>query len=241
MKKRRNPKSYYQHSTKNIRTKTVLLSSIYLRTIAKHQYPDLRIQTSQKNYGINLMGTYARALSPFGSYILGLLIVSDGLAGFINIHPQIYQSIPEAVIGLIIFSAEQIIQLGTESKDQEQLMNELERIVADGTNDSGDDEQSERATEPKQFINGNDGLRQNDSGSQLQATVNGEANSEINITKISANTPPHNVNGSDGLGVNSCGTLLQAAINESGHLIHQAIDNTGKKYNNEQANDNRTE
>ncbi|KAA6366808.1 MAG: hypothetical protein EZS28_037665 [Streblomastix strix] len=120
------------------------------------------------------------------------------LAGFINIYPQIYQSIPEAVIGLITFAAEQIIE--TEKEDKEQLTRELERIVADGTNDNEDNDQSEHAIEPKHVINGNDGLRKNDSGTQLQATVNKEANPEINITKTSANTPPHNVNGSDGLG-----------------------------------------
>ncbi|KAA6388233.1 MAG: hypothetical protein EZS28_016241 [Streblomastix strix] len=120
------------------------------------------------------------------------------LAGFINIHPQIYQSIPEAVIGLITFAAEQIIE--TEKEDKEQLTRELERIVADGTDDNEDNDQSEHAIEPKHVTNGNDGLRKNDSWTQLQATVNGEANLEINITKTSANTPSHNVNGSDGLG-----------------------------------------
>ncbi|KAA6366944.1 MAG: hypothetical protein EZS28_037531, partial [Streblomastix strix] len=97
----------------------------------------------------------------------------------------------------------------------------MERIVADGTEDNGDNDQSEHAIEPKHFTNGNDGLRKNDSGTQLQATVNGEANPEINITKTSANTSPHNVNGSDGLGGNGCGTQLQAATNENGHENHQ--------------------
>ncbi|KAA6372959.1 MAG: hypothetical protein EZS28_031513 [Streblomastix strix] len=145
---------------------------------------------------------------PKGSYIPGLLNISDGMAGFINIHPQIYQSIPDAVI-------------------------------ADGTNDNENNEQSEHAIEPKHFTNGNDGLRKNDSGTQLHATVYGEANPEINITKTSANTPPHNVNGSDGLGGNGCGTQLQVATNENGHENHQAIDNTGNEDNNEQANNNR--
>ncbi|KAA6363523.1 MAG: hypothetical protein EZS28_040949, partial [Streblomastix strix] len=92
-----------------------------------------------------------------GSYIPGLLIVSDGVARFINIHLQIYQSIPEAVIGLITFAAEQIVE--TEREDKEQLIRELERIVADGTDDNGDNDQSEHAFEPKHFTNGNDGLR----------------------------------------------------------------------------------
>ncbi|KAA6401434.1 MAG: hypothetical protein EZS28_003032 [Streblomastix strix] len=147
-----------------------------------------------------------------GSFIPGLLNVSDRVAGFIKIHLQIYQSIPEAVI---------------------------ERIVADGTEDNGDNDQSEYAIEPKHFTNRNVGLRKNNSGTQLKATINGEANPEINITKTSANTPPHNVNGSDGLGGNSCGTQLQAATNENGHENHQAIDSTGNEDNNEQANDNR--
>ncbi|KAA6369380.1 MAG: hypothetical protein EZS28_035092, partial [Streblomastix strix] len=134
---------------------------------------------------------------PRGSYIPGLLNVSDGVAGFINIHPQIYQSIPEAVIGLITYAEQQIVV--TENEDKEQLTRELERIVAYGTDDNEDNDQSEHAIEPKHVTNGNDGLRKNDSGTQLQATVNGEANPEINITKTSANTPPHNVNGSDGL------------------------------------------
>ncbi|KAA6368070.1 MAG: hypothetical protein EZS28_036404, partial [Streblomastix strix] len=171
---------------------------------------------------------------PKVSYIPVLLNVSDGVAGFINIHPQIYQSITEAVIGLITFAAEQIVE--TEREDREQLTRELERIVADGTEDNGDNDQSEHAIEPKHVTNGNDGLRKNDSGTQLQATVNGEANPEINITKISANTSPHNVHGSDGLGGNGCGTQLQAATNENGHENYQAIDNTGNEHNNEQAN-----
>ncbi|KAA6354773.1 MAG: hypothetical protein EZS28_049700, partial [Streblomastix strix] len=124
---------------------------------------------------------------------------NDGVAGFINIHPRIYQSIPKAVIGLITFAAQQILESETESEDQEQLTYKIERIAADGTDDNDDNDQSEHAIEPKHFTNGNDELRKNDSGTQLQATVNGEANPEINITKTSANTPPHNVNGSDGL------------------------------------------
>ncbi|KAA6373210.1 MAG: hypothetical protein EZS28_031261, partial [Streblomastix strix] len=170
---------------------------------------------------------------PGGSYIPGLLNISDGVAGFINIHLQIYQSIPDAVIGLITFAAQQIVESETESEDQEQLTNKIERIVADGTEDNEDSDQSEHAIEPKHFTNGNDGLRKNDCGTQLQATVNGEANSEIIISKTSANTPPHNVNGSDGLVGNGCGTQLQAATNVNGHENHQAIDNTGNEDNNE--------
>ncbi|KAA6388118.1 MAG: hypothetical protein EZS28_016355 [Streblomastix strix] len=166
---------------------------------------------------------------PKGSYIPGLLNVSDGDAGFINIHPQIYQSIPQAIIGLITFATKQIVQSETESEDQKQLTNELERIVADGTYDNEDNDQSEHAIEPKHLTNGNDGLRKNDSGTQLQATVNGEANSEINITKTSANTPPHNVNGSYGLGGTGCRTQLNAQIGLLAqislrlycHLFHQ--------------------
>ncbi|KAA6362144.1 MAG: hypothetical protein EZS28_042329, partial [Streblomastix strix] len=112
--------------------------------------------------------------------------------------------------------------------------------IADTLNDNGDDDQSEHATEPKLFINENDGLKKNDSGTRLQATVNGEANLEINISVTSANTPFHNVNGSDGLEGNSCETQLLVSTNENGHLNYQAIDNTDNINNNEQANDNRT-
>ncbi|KAA6377327.1 MAG: hypothetical protein EZS28_027148 [Streblomastix strix] len=154
--------------------------------------------------------------------------------------PQIYQSIPEAVIGLFTFAAQQIVESETENKDQEQLSNEIERIIADGTDDNGNNDQSEHAIEPKHFTNGNDGLRKNDSGTQLQATVNGEAKSEIHITKTSANTLPYNLNGSDRLGGKGCGTQLQAITNENGHQNHQVIDITGKENIFEQANDNRT-
>ncbi|KAA6370597.1 MAG: hypothetical protein EZS28_033876 [Streblomastix strix] len=130
-------------------------------------------------------------------------------------------------------------QTETGSKDQEQLTNQIERIVADGTDDNDDSDQSEHVIEPMHFTNENDGLRKNNSGTQLLATVNGEANPKINISKTSANTPPHNVNGSDGLEGNGCGTQLQAATNENGHENHQTIDNTGNGNNNEQANDNR--
>ncbi|KAA6377866.1 MAG: hypothetical protein EZS28_026608 [Streblomastix strix] len=105
--------------------------------------------------------------------------------------------------------------------------------------DNGDNDQSEHTIEPKLFTTGNDRLGKNDSGTQLQTTVNGEANLEINITKTSAKTPPHNINESDGLGGNGCGTQLQAATNDNGHENHQAIDNTGNEDNNEQVNDNR--
>ncbi|KAA6367397.1 MAG: hypothetical protein EZS28_037075, partial [Streblomastix strix] len=137
-----------------------------------------------------------------------------------------YQSIPQAVIGLIVFAAEQIIQSETESKDQEQLKNRLEKIVADGINDNRDDDQSELAIEHKYFTNGNNGFRRNDCRMQSQATVNVEANPDINITKISASTPLHNVNGSYELGGNGCGTQLLAVTNENGLLNYQAIDNT---------------
>ncbi|KAA6358154.1 MAG: hypothetical protein EZS28_046317, partial [Streblomastix strix] len=78
------------------------------------------------------------------------------------------------VIGLITFAAEQIVE--TEREDQEQLTRELERIVADGTDDNEDNDQYELAIEPKHFTNGYYGLRRNDSGTQLQVTVNGEFN-----------------------------------------------------------------
>ncbi|KAA6371467.1 MAG: hypothetical protein EZS28_033007 [Streblomastix strix] len=126
---------------------------------------------------------------------------------------DVRQGVVPYLIGLITFAAQQVIE--TEKEDKEQLSRELERIVADGTDDNGDNDQSEHAIEPKHFTNGNNGLRKNDSGTQLQATVNGEANPEINITKTSANTPPHNVNGSDGLGGNGCGKQLQAATNDN--------------------------
>ncbi|KAA6389914.1 MAG: hypothetical protein EZS28_014555, partial [Streblomastix strix] len=86
-----------------------------------------------------------------GLYNPGLLNVSDGVAGLINIPPQIYHSIPEAVIGLTTFAAEQILQSEPECEDQEQLTNELERIVADGTDDNGNNDQSEQEIEPKHF------------------------------------------------------------------------------------------
>ncbi|KAA6380687.1 MAG: hypothetical protein EZS28_023788 [Streblomastix strix] len=147
--------------------------------------------------------------------------------------------VPHSVIGLITFAAQQIVESETEREDQGQLTNQIERIVADGTDGNEDNNQSEHAIEPKHFINGNDGLRKNGCWTQLQAIVNGEANPEINITKTSANTPPHNVNGSDGLGGNGCWTQLQAATNVNGHENHQAINNTGNEDNNEQTNDNR--
>ncbi|KAA6369403.1 MAG: hypothetical protein EZS28_035069, partial [Streblomastix strix] len=162
---------------------------------------------------------------PRGSCIPGSLNICDGVAGLINIYSQIYQTKPEAVLSLITFSAQRIAQSETETK---------------GTDKNGDDDQSECTIEPKHLINGNDGLRKNDSVTQLQANFNGEANLEINISKISANTPPHNVNGSDELGGNGCGTQLLAATNVNGYSNLLAIENTGNESNNEQAYDNRT-
>ncbi|KAA6374798.1 MAG: hypothetical protein EZS28_029674, partial [Streblomastix strix] len=175
-----------------------------------------------------------------GSYIPGLININDGIAGFINMQHQTYQSIPEAVIGLFVFAAEQIIEQETESKDQEQLTYELKRIVAYEIDENEEEDQSENEIQSKYFTKGNDGLSKNDSGTQLQATVNGEANPEINIAKISANTQPHNVNGSEGLKGNGCGMHLQEATNENRYPNHQAIDNTGNENNNEQVNENRT-
>ncbi|KAA6374405.1 MAG: hypothetical protein EZS28_030067 [Streblomastix strix] len=163
------------------------------------------------------MGTYARAQSS---------IVFD------------QPTTSKTVIGLITFAAEQIVQSEPEGQDQEQLAYEIERIVADGTEDNRDNDQSELAIELKHFTNGNDRLRKNDSGTQLQATFNVGANPEINITKTFANTPPHNVNGSDRLRGNGCWTQLQAATNDNGHENHQVIDNTNNEDNNEQINDN---
>ncbi|KAA6382723.1 MAG: hypothetical protein EZS28_021748 [Streblomastix strix] len=162
------------------------------------------------------------------------------MAGFINMHLQIYQSKPEAVTGLIIFAQEPIVYLETKSKDQEQFTNVLEKIVADGTDDNEDDDQSEHAIELKHFINLNNGLRKNDRGTQLQVTVNGQVNLKINIAKMSANTPPHNVNRSDGLGGNGFRTQLRTATNENSNFIHHTIDDSGNKNVNEQSIDNRT-
>ncbi|KAA6397612.1 MAG: hypothetical protein EZS28_006863 [Streblomastix strix] len=103
---------------------------------------------NNRNYN-NIFEIWANHLK--GSYIPGLLNVNYGVVGFINIHSQIYQSIIDEVRCLFILAAEQIIESETESKDQEQLMNELERIEADGTNDNGDDDQSEQVIEPKHF------------------------------------------------------------------------------------------
>ncbi|KAA6389904.1 MAG: hypothetical protein EZS28_014566 [Streblomastix strix] len=96
---------------------------------------------------------------------------------------------------LIIFIAEQIIeQLETQREDQEQLTNKLEKTVTEGLNDNGEEDQSEHAIEPKHITNRNEGFRRNNSGTQFRDTVNGEANTEINITKISTNTQLHNEN-----------------------------------------------
>ncbi|KAA6363319.1 MAG: hypothetical protein EZS28_041154, partial [Streblomastix strix] len=131
-------------------------------------------------------------------------------------------------------------QLKPETKDQEELTNEFERIVADGLDDNGGDNQSQHAIEPKHTTNGNDGLRKNDRRTQFQATVNGEANLEINITETTDSTSLRNANGSDGLGGNGCGTQLQAATNENGNSTHQAIDSTRNIYENQQTNDKRS-
>ncbi|KAA6356591.1 MAG: hypothetical protein EZS28_047882, partial [Streblomastix strix] len=132
----------------------------------------------------------------------------------------------EVIIGIIVFAAKQIIQqFEKEGKDHEKLTNELEGIVAQGIDDNRDKNLLKYAIEPKHFTNGNDRLRKNDSGTQLQASVNDEANPEINVTKISANTPPLNVNGSDGLLGNGCGTQSQAVTNENGYPSHHSIDN----------------
>ncbi|KAA6361274.1 MAG: hypothetical protein EZS28_043198, partial [Streblomastix strix] len=106
---------------------------------------------------------------------------------------------PKEVTYLIVFAADSIIESETESKNHVQFTNVLEKIVADGTDDNGYDDQSEHAIQSMHFTNGNNGLRKIDSGTQLQATVNGEANYKINITKISASSPLHNLDRYDGL------------------------------------------
>ncbi|KAA6377237.1 MAG: hypothetical protein EZS28_027239, partial [Streblomastix strix] len=131
---------------------------------------------------------------------------------------------PKVVKDLIVFAADSIIESETESKNHVQFTNVLEKIVADGTDDNGDDDQSEHAIQSMHFTNGNNGLRKIDSGTQLQATVKGEANSKINITKISASSPLHNLDRYDGLRGNGCVTKQRALSNENGHLNHPAIE-----------------
>ncbi|KAA6367433.1 MAG: hypothetical protein EZS28_037039 [Streblomastix strix] len=45
-----------------------------------------------------------------------------------------------------------------ENKDNDQLTNKLERIISDGTEDNGDEDQSEHTIESMHFTKGNDGL-----------------------------------------------------------------------------------
>ncbi|KAA6368829.1 MAG: hypothetical protein EZS28_035645 [Streblomastix strix] len=75
---------------------------------------------------------------------------------------------PKVVTDLIEFAADSIIESETESKNHVQFTNVLEKIVADGTNDNGDDDQSEHAIQSMHLTNGNNGLRKIDSGTQLQ-------------------------------------------------------------------------
>ncbi|KAA6382953.1 MAG: hypothetical protein EZS28_021524, partial [Streblomastix strix] len=145
-------------------------------------YP--RTCTSQKNNRINLMRTYAKAWSTF-------VFDKPTTSKLGRTYQKNLTSDNQQL---------QVMESQTESKNQDQLTNELERIVAYGTDDNRNEDQSEHTIEPKYFFNGNAGLRKNDSGTQLQATAIGEANLKINITKISANTPPHNVNRSDVFG-----------------------------------------
>ncbi|KAA6364504.1 MAG: hypothetical protein EZS28_039969, partial [Streblomastix strix] len=169
---------------KKKQTKIILQGQI----IAQHQYPNTKIQISQKNNGNNIIEKYAKPQSPFvidqaktpqirtdfpkGSYIPGLLNVSNGIARFINVHLQIQQSIPEAVLGSIVFAAEQNVEyFDTERKDEQQLMYELERFVVDRTDDNRNEDQSEHAIEPMHFTNGNYGLRRKDRATQLQVTI----------------------------------------------------------------------
>ncbi|KAA6386469.1 MAG: hypothetical protein EZS28_018002 [Streblomastix strix] len=151
------------------------------------------------------------------------------------------KNLQNAVIGLIAFTAEQIVQSETESKDQEQLTNELERIVAVGTYDNREEVQSELAIKFKRFINGNDGHRKNVYGKLLKVSINREANLQINITKISANILLLNVNRSDRFGGNGYGTQLQAAANENENLNHKTIQNTSNANDDQQTNDNKAE
>ncbi|KAA6392168.1 MAG: hypothetical protein EZS28_012303 [Streblomastix strix] len=113
-----------------------LISSVLIITgsdqcLVAAQFPIIIDKTMTIQIRVNL---------PKRSYVPGLLNISDGVAGLINVYLQIYQSIPEAVVDLIVFAAEQIIQSETESQDQDQLTNELEIIVADGTEDNVDED-----------------------------------------------------------------------------------------------------
>ncbi|KAA6395500.1 MAG: hypothetical protein EZS28_008974 [Streblomastix strix] len=139
---------------------------------------------------------------PKGSYIPRLLDTSDVVAGFIYMHPKQAKQYMKQQICLIILAAEKIVQSQADNSDQEQLANELEKIVSDGTDDNGDGDLSEHGIEIKHFSNGTDGLRQKKSRTQLQTIVDSEANLEINITIISANTLPHHINEQDELGGN---------------------------------------
>ncbi|KAA6333899.1 MAG: hypothetical protein EZS28_053115 [Streblomastix strix] len=143
------------------------------------------------------MLTYARALSPIVFDQLTTLKSGQTYQG--DHTSQDYQTSVIEWLDSLTYTPKYTNQY-PKHKDQDQLTNEQERIVAYGTDDNGNEDQSEHTFEPKYFINGNDILRKNDSRTQLQATAIGEANLKINITKISANTPPHNFKRTDVFG-----------------------------------------
>ncbi|KAA6385681.1 MAG: hypothetical protein EZS28_018794 [Streblomastix strix] len=175
-----------------------------------------------------------------GSQIPGLLNVDNGEAGFINIHPEIDEQQSEAIIYLIRFALEQIVeQFEKDFKDYQIAVGKIEQIDADRIDDSVDNDQSE--IEIVYVTDEDNGLRKNVYGTQFKVVVNGEANPDINITKISINTSFHNVNGPDGLGGNGRGTQLRATINNNGNSNEQIIDNTDNAKDNQQGNDSRIE
>ncbi|KAA6386097.1 MAG: hypothetical protein EZS28_018378 [Streblomastix strix] len=116
---------------KDCRIKMVLLSYILQITITRHQQSDLKIQFSKKNNGNCLTGTCAKAQSP--------LLYLKQLQAYLYSQQNKSQN-----------------NQMKKAKNHEQLTNEQEKIVADGTDDNGDDDQSEHAIKPKLFINGND-------------------------------------------------------------------------------------
>ncbi|KAA6375628.1 MAG: hypothetical protein EZS28_028843, partial [Streblomastix strix] len=96
----------------------------------------------------------------------------------------------------------------------QQIINErIDQIIADKTKDNVDSDQTEISI--VHLTNENDGLGKNVYGTQFMAAVTREANSQINLTKISEYAQYHNIFRSDGLGGNGFGTQLKATTTDN--------------------------
>ncbi|KAA6374270.1 MAG: hypothetical protein EZS28_030204 [Streblomastix strix] len=147
------------------------------------------------------------------TYIPGLLNIENGVTGIIDLCAETYKSVPDATVALIIFAVRNIVQRTEQEEEKRgEITEQIDQIAVD---DDEDDIQAEVAIEMyKHFTVGPDGIAKKNCGTQKQATIHEEAQSEITITKTLTNNSFQQINQYEQLKENRCGIQLPAATIE---------------------------